>query len=117
MNLMTIMYIAIQEALSDPEDMSSSYNKLRMSRIPPPLSSRQVCADCTNCHKVELNPSLVDFMLTATSKLRWDEQSTMPHMQVMTIPFTAIYTSPLTETDFPAVLEIHPARLRRDQGA
>jgi len=39
MNLMTIMYIAIQEALSDPEDMSSSYNKLRMSRIPPPLLS------------------------------------------------------------------------------
>lgn len=38
MNLMTIMYIAIQEALSDPEDMSSSYNKLRMSRIPPPPS-------------------------------------------------------------------------------
>lgn len=31
---------------------------------------------------VELNPSLVDFMMLATSKLRWDEQSTMPHTQV-----------------------------------
>lgn len=29
MNLMTIMYIAIQEALNDPEDMSASYDKLR----------------------------------------------------------------------------------------
>ena len=29
MNLMTIMYIAIQETLNDPEDMSSSYGKLR----------------------------------------------------------------------------------------
>lgn len=33
-------------------------------------------------HIVELNPSLVDFMMLATSKLRWDEQSTMPHTQV-----------------------------------
>ncbi|KAL3957740.1 hypothetical protein ACCO45_008318 [Purpureocillium lilacinum] len=67
MNLMTIMYIAIQEALSDPEDMSSSYNKL-----------------------LELNPSLVDFMLTATSKLRWDEQSTMPHMQIFLLFWKSI---------------------------
>lgn len=28
MNLMTIMYIAIQETLSDPEDMSSTQGKL-----------------------------------------------------------------------------------------
>jgi hypothetical protein len=28
MNLMTIMYIAIQETLNDPEDMSSTYGKL-----------------------------------------------------------------------------------------
>lgn len=28
MNLMTIMYIAIQETLNDPEDMSSSYRAL-----------------------------------------------------------------------------------------
>lgn len=29
MNLMTIMYVAIQETLNDPEDMSSTYGKLR----------------------------------------------------------------------------------------
>lgn len=29
MNLMTIMYITLQETLNDPEDMSSSYRKLR----------------------------------------------------------------------------------------
>ncbi|POR35241.1 Striatin-interacting protein 1 [Tolypocladium paradoxum] len=67
MNLMTIMYIAIQETLSDPEDMSSSYGKL-----------------------LELNPSLVDFMLTATSKLRWDEQSTMPHTQIFLLFWKSI---------------------------
>lgn len=33
LNLMTIMYIAIQETLNDPEDMSSAYQKLRMSMI------------------------------------------------------------------------------------
>jgi len=29
LNLMTIMYIAIQETLNDPEDMASTYGKLR----------------------------------------------------------------------------------------
>jgi hypothetical protein len=28
MNLMTIMYVVVQETLNDPEDMSSSYGKL-----------------------------------------------------------------------------------------
>ena len=28
---MTIMYIAIQETLNDPEDMASTYGKLRMA--------------------------------------------------------------------------------------
>ena len=80
MNLMTIMYIAIQETLSDPEDMSSAYGKLRASpHTAPPHHSFSVLTDPG---PVELNPSLVDFMLTATSKLRWDEQSTMPHTQV-----------------------------------
>lgn len=34
MNLMTIMYVAIQETLNDPVDMASTYNKLRMSSCP-----------------------------------------------------------------------------------
>ncbi|KAH7152394.1 hypothetical protein B0J13DRAFT_262415 [Dactylonectria estremocensis] len=67
MNLMTIMYIAIQETLNDPEDMSLTYGKL-----------------------LELNPSLVDFMLTATSKLRWDEQSLMPHTQIFLLFWKSI---------------------------
>ena len=29
MNLMTIMYISIQETLNDPDDMSTVYGKLR----------------------------------------------------------------------------------------
>ncbi|CAJ0554177.1 Ff.00g126890.m01.CDS01 [Fusarium sp. VM40] len=60
MNLMTIMYVVVQETLNDPEDMSSSYGKL-----------------------LELNPSLVDYMFTATSKLRWDEQNAMPQTQIL----------------------------------
>ncbi|KPM35196.1 hypothetical protein AK830_g11386 [Neonectria ditissima] len=67
MNLMTIMYIAIQETLNDPEDMSSTYGKL-----------------------LELNPSLVDYMLTATSKLRWDEQNLMPHTQIFLLFWKSI---------------------------
>jgi hypothetical protein len=30
MNLLTIMYIAVQETLNDPEEMSLTYGKLRM---------------------------------------------------------------------------------------
>ncbi|KAH6892122.1 hypothetical protein B0T10DRAFT_483065 [Thelonectria olida] len=67
MNLMTIMYIAVQETLNDPEDMSSTYGKL-----------------------LELNPSLVDYMLTATSKLRWDEQNVMPHTQIFLLFWKSI---------------------------
>lgn len=32
MNLLTIMYIAVQETLNDPEEMSPTYGKLRMYR-------------------------------------------------------------------------------------
>ncbi|KAG6011792.1 hypothetical protein E4U41_005437, partial [Claviceps citrina] len=58
MNLMTIMYISIQETLNDPPGMSSSHKAL-----------------------LELEPPLVNYMLTATSKLRWDEQNSMPLTQ------------------------------------
>ena len=32
LNLMTVLYVAIQETLNDPEDMSSTYQKLRTYR-------------------------------------------------------------------------------------
>ncbi|KAK0392391.1 hypothetical protein NLU13_1886 [Sarocladium strictum] len=67
MNLMTIMYIAIQTTLNDPEDMSMAHGKL-----------------------LELNPSLVDFMLIATSKLRWDDQLAMPHTQIFLLFWKSI---------------------------
>lgn len=38
MNLMTIVYIAVQEALNDPEDMASSYGKLRTLALLPCLA-------------------------------------------------------------------------------
>ncbi|GKU16528.1 unnamed protein product [Fusarium langsethiae] len=67
MSLMTIMYIAIQETLNDPKDMASTYGKL-----------------------LELNPSLVDYMFTATSKLRWDEQNAMPQTQILLLFWKSI---------------------------
>ncbi|KAM0346029.1 hypothetical protein ACHAPU_005790 [Fusarium lateritium] len=67
MNLMTIMYAVVQETLNDTEDMSSSYGKL-----------------------LELNPSLVDYMFTATSKLRWDEQNAMPQTQILLLFWKSI---------------------------
>ncbi|KAF5647724.1 hypothetical protein F25303_5129 [Fusarium sp. NRRL 25303] len=67
MNLMTIMYVVVQETLNDPEDMSSTYGKL-----------------------LELNPSMVDYMFTATSKLRWDEQNAMPQTQILLLFWKSI---------------------------
>lgn len=67
MNLMTILYIALQEVLSDPEDMSASYGKL-----------------------LELQPPLTEFMLTAMTKLRWDEQNALPQTQIMLLFWKSI---------------------------
>ncbi|OAA66101.1 HAM-2, protein required for hyphal anastomosis [Cordyceps fumosorosea ARSEF 2679] len=67
MNLMTIMYIALQEVLSDPEDMSASYGKL-----------------------LELQPPLTEFMMTATTKLRWDEQNALPQTQILLLFWKSI---------------------------
>lgn len=67
MNLMTIMYITLQETLNDPEDMSSSYGKL-----------------------LHLKPSLVDYMMLTTSKLRWDEQNVMPQTQILLLFWKSI---------------------------
>lgn len=67
MNLMTIMYIALQEVLSDPEDMSASYGKL-----------------------LELQPPLTEFMMTATTKLRWDEHNVLPSTQIFLLFWKSI---------------------------
>ncbi|KAJ2902995.1 hypothetical protein MKZ38_010579 [Zalerion maritima] len=60
LNLMTIMYMVIQEVLCDREGMEFVANKLR-----------------------GLTPSLTDFMVLATSNLRWDDQGQMPQTQVL----------------------------------
>lgn len=85
MNLMTIMYIAIQETLNDPEDMSACYGKLCRSE----LATKQKHEANRFGYQVNLKPSLVDYMLIATSKLRWDEQNVMPQTQVN--PFFVLF--------------------------
>lgn len=94
MNLLTIMYIAVQETLNDPEEMSPTYGKLRMYRqtfatlLPPSANFFFFLASVANMGWiVELNPSLVDFLMLAISKLRWDEQNAMPHTQVKSLSF------------------------------
>ncbi|KAB5563366.1 required for hyphal anastomosis [Coniochaeta sp. 2T2.1] len=59
MNLMTIMYMCIQETLSDPFGLPSVRSEL-----------------------LALEPNLLHFMLHATAKLRWDEAMVLPHTQV-----------------------------------
>jgi hypothetical protein len=62
-HLMTIMYVVIQETLDDPEGMASVRAEL-----------------------LALNPSLVEFMLHVTAKLRWDEACSLPQTQVSSSP-------------------------------
>ena len=66
-NLMTIIYMCVQDTLNDPDELPMAQQKL-----------------------LELKPSLVDFMMTATSKLRWDEQNTMPQTQIFLLFWKSI---------------------------
>ncbi|KAK1993044.1 N1221-domain-containing protein [Colletotrichum falcatum] len=58
-NLMTIMYVIIQEALSFPKELETTRSEL-----------------------LSLKPGLVDFMSLAASKLRWDDGNLMPSSQI-----------------------------------
>ncbi|KAI1498230.1 hypothetical protein F5X99DRAFT_412311 [Biscogniauxia marginata] len=67
MNLMTIMYIFIQEVLSDREEMA--------------LVRKQL---------LELDPDLPTFMLTASAKLRWQEGNLVPILQTLLLLWKSI---------------------------
>jgi hypothetical protein len=62
--------------------------------------------------EVELNPSLVDYFLTITARLRWDEANELPQTRVCA-PLISHFQS-LTVVDLPALLEIHLTRFRRN---
>ncbi|KAK0719761.1 hypothetical protein B0H67DRAFT_574065 [Lasiosphaeris hirsuta] len=66
-HLMTIMYIAMQEVLDDPDEMESVQQEL-----------------------LALNPNLVYFMLHATAKLRWDDAYVLPQTQVFLLFWKSI---------------------------
>ncbi|TEA17547.1 Factor arrest protein 11 [Colletotrichum sidae] len=66
-NLMTVLYVAIQEVLSSPNELEPTRAKL-----------------------LSLNPGLVDFMTLATSKLRWDEASHMPSTHIFLLYWKSI---------------------------
>ncbi|KAL0944049.1 transmembrane hyphal anastomosis protein ham2 far11 [Colletotrichum truncatum] len=66
-NLMTIMYVIIQEALSFPKELEATKTKL-----------------------LALKPGLVDFMSIATSKLRWDDGNLMPSNQIFLLYWKSI---------------------------
>ncbi|KAF4119627.1 to protein required for hyphal anastomosis [Geosmithia morbida] len=74
MNLMTIMYMSVQQAYTAAGEVSSR---------------PQYVAD-VNEKLLDLNPSLVDFMMTATAKLRWDEQGAMPQTQIFLLFWKSI---------------------------
>ncbi|KAK3299309.1 uncharacterized protein B0H64DRAFT_422801 [Chaetomium fimeti] len=58
-HLMTVLYMAIQEVLDDPEGMADVRHRL-----------------------LALNPGLISFMLQVIMKLRWDETGILPQTQI-----------------------------------
>ncbi|KAI0011157.1 N1221-domain-containing protein [Xylariaceae sp. FL0662B] len=67
MNLMTIMYMCIQETLNDCQGMATVRGKL-----------------------LELEPHLTTYMLTAAAKLRWQEVNTVPSSQTLLLLWKSI---------------------------
>ncbi|KAK1770302.1 N1221-domain-containing protein [Phialemonium atrogriseum] len=67
LNVMTIMYMVIQEVLSDPYRLPSVQSQL-----------------------FALEPGLLPFMVDATAKLRWDEANVLPHTQVFLLFWKSI---------------------------
>ncbi|TAQ90665.1 hypothetical protein B7494_g964 [Chlorociboria aeruginascens] len=66
-NVMTIMYLLIEGVRNDPVTLQSAHSKL-----------------------LELNPSLIDFFLTTTAKLRWDEACELPQTRVFLLFWKSI---------------------------
>ncbi|KAK4127811.1 N1221-domain-containing protein [Parathielavia appendiculata] len=66
-HLMTVMYMAIQEALGDPEGMADVRQRL-----------------------LALDPGLLSFLLQAIVKLRWDETGILPHTQIFLLFWKSI---------------------------
>ncbi|KAI1391038.1 N1221-domain-containing protein [Hypoxylon trugodes] len=67
MNLMTIMFMCIQETLNDQDGMGIVRDKL-----------------------LELEPHLTTFMLTASAKLRWQEVNVVPASQTLLLLWKSI---------------------------
>jgi len=67
MHLMTILYMTLQESLDDPEEMTF----VRMELL-------------------SLEPGLLQFLLHAASKLRWDEACILPQTQIFLLLWKSI---------------------------
>jgi hypothetical protein len=67
MNLMTVLYMSLQQVISCPDDFTTVHD--------------QLCA---------LNPGLVDFLAQAAAKLRWDEGNALPHTQIFLLLWKSI---------------------------
>lgn len=73
-NVTTIFYLLIEGVREGPDVLSAVRSKLCMR------STTLFMKTLTNV--VELNPSLVEYFVTVTAKLRWDEANELPQTRV-----------------------------------
>jgi hypothetical protein len=80
LNLMTVMYMCLQQAIQYPDELTTLHDQL-----------------------VALNPGLVDFLAQAVARLRWDEGNALPQTQMFLLLWKSTLlvfggTKELTET-------------------
>lgn len=88
---MTIFYVVMQTALSDPLDMAACYVKLGMFILV--YTATYQCAILviyTNFGPVSLSPPIPAFMMNVASKLRWEDNPVILQCQVFLLLWKAI---------------------------
>ena len=97
----TILYLIIEGVRNDPETLIPA--KAKLCKLLGLLRRFMLIST------VELNPSLVDYFVTITARLRWDEANELPQTRVGG-PCPVCF-QPLIVLDFSTLLEIHLACL------
>ena len=99
------MYLVLEGLRNDPQYLAQAKKQLCKFSIQPVLRRLTVA--------VELNPSLLDYFVTITAKLRWDEANELPQTRVgNTLRICQTLTLLI---DLSPLLEGYPSYLRHNR--
>jgi hypothetical protein len=92
-NVTTILYLLIETTRHDLEGLAATQKELGWSTT---------CVEYFMLTRLlaSLNPSLEDYLLTATAKLRWDDANELPQTRVSFIQETSLAEFDVTRYSF-----------------